>query len=114
MATCCNQSAELNPSNKTRNIKNRFNYFQTSYNADFTKKKINDRYGFGKVNAFIGGDMINPKLSIKRDEINANYIRKNQAVLSKAKTGITTYQYDFCGLRPKKAPRGRSLDPTYY
>ena len=93
--------------------KDRFNFFKTSYNIDFTKKRLNKRYGFGKVNAFVGGDMLNPKLSIKRDEINAAYIRKNQAVLSKSRTGITTYQYDFCGMRPKKNIRSRSTGGPY-
>ena len=93
--------------------KDRFNFFKTSYNIDFTKKRLNKRYGFGKVNAFVGGDMLNPKLSLKRDEINAAYIRKNQAVLSKSKTGITTYQYDFCGMRPKKNIRSRSIGGPY-
>ena len=93
--------------------KDRFNFFKTSYNIDFTKKRLNKRYGFGKVNAFVGGDMLNPKLSLKRDEINAAYIRKNQAVLSKSRTGITTYQYDFCGMRPKKNIRSRSIGDPY-
>ena len=91
----------------------RFNFFKTSYNIDFTKKRLNKRYGFGKVNAFVGGDMLNPKLSLKRDEINAAYIRKNQAVLSKSRTGRTTYQYDFCGMRPKKNIRSRSIGDPY-
>ena len=94
-------------------VNNRFNFFKTSYNIDFTKKKLNQRYGYGKVNAFVGGDMLNPKLSLKRDEINASYIRKNQAVLSQSKTGITTYQYDFCGMRPKKNIRARSIGVNY-
>ena len=94
-------------------VNNRFNFFKTSYNIDFTKKKLNQRYGYGKVNAFVGGDMLNPKLSLKRDEINAVYIRKNQAVLSQSKTGITTYQYDFCGMRPKKNIRARSIGVNY-
>ena len=94
-------------------VNNRFNFFKTSYNIDFTKKKLNQRYGYGKVNAFVGGDMLNPKLALKRDEINAVYIRKNQAVLSQSKTGITTYQYDFCGMRPKKNIRARSIGVNY-
>ena len=94
-------------------VNNRFNFFKTSYNIDFTKKKLNQRYGYGKVNAFVGGDMLNPKLSLKRDEINAVYIRNNQAVLSQSKTGITTYQYDFCGMRPKKNIRARSIGVNY-
>ncbi len=94
-------------------VNNRFNFFKTSYNIDFTKKKLNQRYGYGKVNAFVGGDMLNPKLSLKRDEINAAYIRKNQAVLLQSKTGITTYQYDFCGMRPKKNIRARSIGVNY-
>jgi len=78
---------------------NRWNFFKTSYNHDFTKKKLDKRSGYGKVNAFVGGDMINPKLSLKRDEINARYIKKNQVILSKAKTGVSTYQYDYCGIK---------------
>ena len=104
----------MSTQNRNNNeLNNRFNFFKTSYNIDFTKKKLNKRYGFGKVNAFVGGDMLNPKLSLKRDEINAAYIRKNQAVLSKSRTGITTYQYDFCGIRPKKNVRSRSLGVDY-
>ena len=89
------------------------NFFKTSYNIDFTKKQLNKRYGFGKVNAFVGGDMLNPKLSLKRDEINAAYIKKNQAVLSKSRTGISTYQHDFCGMRIKNNARSRSLGMNY-
>ena len=103
-----NQQLEINACEKTRN-KKRFNYFQTSYSIDFTAKKFDKNYLFGKVNAFVGGDMLNPKLTLKRGEINANYIKKNQAVLSKSKTGVTTYQYDFCGMRPKKVSRIRSI-----
>ena len=84
-------------------------YFRTSYSIDFTKKKINRKFGWGKVNAFVGGDMVNPKLSIKRDEINANYIRKNQAVLSQSKTGVTTYQHDYCGMRRNARPKSIGL-----
>ena len=105
-----NKNNEMDLTLKNRD---RFNFFKTSYNIDFTTKKINKRYGYGKVDAFIGGDMLNPKLSFKRDEINANYIRKNQAVLSKSKTGITTYQYDYCGMRPKGNVRSRSLIHNY-
>ena len=105
-----NKYNEMELSLKNRD---RFNFFKTSYNIDYTTKKLNKRYGFGKVNAFVGGDMLNPKLSLKRDEINAVYIRKNQAVLSQSKTGITTYQYDFCGMRPKKNIRARSIGVNY-
>ena len=89
-------------------------FFRTSYSIDFNKKKLNKRYGYGKVNAFVGGDMLNPKLAIKKDEINAAYIRRNQAVLSQSKTGITTYQYDFCGMKPKKKVRTRSVKVSDY
>ena len=89
-------------------------YFRTSYTTDFTKKKLNKNQGHGLVNAFTVGDMTNPKMSLKRDEINANYIRKNQAVISKYKTGITTYQYDYCGMKPKKNLRARSIGLNYY
>jgi hypothetical protein len=105
-----NKYNEMELSLKNRD---RFNFFKTSYNIDYTTKKLNKRYGFGKVNAFVGGDMLNPKLALKRDEINANYIRKNQAVLSKSKTGISTYQYDYCGMRPKKTYRSNSAIPSY-
>ena len=104
---------KYNEMDLTLKNRDRFNFFKTSYNIDYTTKKLNKRYGYGKVDAFIGGDMINPKLSLKRDEINANYIRKNQAVLSKSKTGISTYQYDYCGMRPKKNERSRSLTHNY-
>ena len=113
MATNNNNDAELSPAEIARDYKTRFNFFNTSYSIDFTKKKLDKGYGHGKVNAFVVGDMINPKLSLKRNEINANYIKKNQAVLSKATTGVSTYQYDFCGIRPKKNPRSRSIDPCY-
>ena len=62
-----NKYNEMELSLKNRD---RFNFFKTSYNIDYTTKKLNKRYGFGKVNAFVGGDMLNPKLALKRDEIN--------------------------------------------
>ncbi len=115
MATNYNKYNEddLSPGEISKENKNRFNFFKTSYSIDFTKKKLNPKFGYGKIDAFVVGDMLNPKLSFKRDEINSNYIKKNQAVLSKSRTGVSTYQYDFCGIRPKRNPRGRSYGPYY-
>ena len=100
---------DVSPGEISKQNKGRFDFFKTSYNIDFTKKKINQRYGYGKIDAFVGGDMLNPKLSYKRDDINAEYIRKNQAVLSKSKTGVSTYQYDYCGIRPQPISKNKII-----
>ena len=55
-----------------------------------------------KINAFVEGNRLNPKLVSNGKDPNSLYIKKNQAILSKSKTGITTYQYDYCGMKPKK------------
>ena len=82
---------------------------RSSYMMDFTKKKIDKSHGFGKINAFVDGDRLNPKLIQTGNDPNSLYIKKNQAILSKSKTGVTTYQWDFCGLKLKNKGRSRSM-----
>ena len=79
---------------------------RSSYMVDFTKKKIDKSHGFGKINAFVDGDRLNPKLALTGTDPNSLYIKKNNAILSKSKTGVTTYQWDFCGYKLKN--KGRS------
>ena len=79
---------------------------RSSYMLEFTKKKIDKNLGFGKINAFVDGDRLNPKLAQTGTDPNSLYIKKNNAMLSKSKTGITTYQWDFCGLKLKNRGRG--------
>ena len=74
---------------------------RSSYMMEFTKKKIDKSHGFGKINAFVDGDRLNPKLAQTGTDPNSLYIKKNNAILSKSRTGITTYQWDFCGLKIK-------------
>ena len=78
---------------------------RSSYMIEFTKKKIDKCHGYGKINAFVDGDRLNPKLAQTGTDPNSLYIKKNNAILSKSKTGVTTYQWDFCGLKIKN--RGR-------
>ena len=78
---------------------------KSSYMIDFTEKKLNKNQGHGKINAFVDGNKLNPKLASNRNEPNTNYLKKSQAILSQSKTGISTYQYDYCGLKPKKKVR---------
>ena len=75
---------------------------KSSYMLDYTKKKLDKEKGFGKINTFIDGNRINPKVISTRNEPNKQYIKRNQAVLSKSKTGVSTYQYDYCGYKQKK------------
>ena len=79
---------------------------RSSYMMEFTKKKIDKSHGFGKINAFVDGDRLNPKLAQTGTDPNSLYIKKNNAMLAKSKTGITTYQWDFCGLKIKNRGRG--------
>ena len=113
MSSTYYNDTDLVPGEISERNRSRFDFFKTSYNMDFTKKKINKRYGYGKVNAFVGGDMLNPKLSFKRDAINANYIKKNQEILSKSTTGITTYQHDYCGFQQTPNFIRRLNEPPY-
>ena len=99
---------ELTPEELAEIEKESKNTLKSCYMIDFTQKKLNKNYGYGKINAFVDGNKLNPKLESSRKEPNAQYIKKNQALLSQSKTGITVYQYDYCGLKPKKKSRARS------
>ncbi len=99
---------ELTPEEMKEIERQSNNLLKSSYMMDFTEKKLNKNYGFGKINAFVDGNRLNPKLISNRNEANTLYLKKNQAILSQSKTGITTYQYDYCGLKPKKKYRTRS------
>ena len=92
------EMAEIDKPKKNSSLK-------TSYMIDFTEKKLNKNQGHGKINAFVDGNKLNPKLSSSRKEPNSDYLKKSQAILSKSKTGVSTYQYDYCGLKPKKKVR---------
>ena len=100
-----NNLFELTPEEMEEIDKPKKNSLKTSYMIDFTEKKLNKNQGFGKINAFVDGNKLNPKLSSSRKEPNSDYLKKSQAVLSKSKTGVSTYQYDYCGLKPKKKIR---------
>ena len=82
---------------------------ETTYNVSYTHKNLNANHGFGKINAFVEGNRLNPKLVSNGKDPNSLYIKKNQAILSKSKTGVTTYQWDFCGLKLKNKGRSRSM-----
>jgi hypothetical protein len=43
-----------------------------------------------EINAFMDGDRLNPKLTLTGNDPNSLYIKKNKAILSQSKTGITT------------------------
>ena len=103
-----NSFLELTPEEMKEIERQSNNLLKSSYMMDFTEKKLNKNYGFGKINAFVDGNRLNPKLISNRNEANTLYLKKNQAILSQSKTGITTYQYDYCGLKPKKKYRTRS------
>ena len=100
-----NSNFELTPEELEEIDKPKKNTLKTSYMIDFTEKKLNKNQGFGKINAFVDGNKLNPKLSSNRKEPNSDYLKKSQAILSKSKTGISTYQYDYCGMKPKKKVR---------
>ena len=99
---------ELTPEELAEVEKESKNVLKSSYMLDFTEKKLNKNQGFGKINAFVDGNRLNPKLASNRNEPNTNYLKKSHAILSQSKTGISTYQYDYCGLKPKKKVRTRS------
>ena len=103
-----NLKPKLTPEEMAEFEKQRKNLLKSSYMMDYTEKKLIKNKGFGKINAFVDGNRLNPKLVSNRDESNTNYLKKSQAVLSKSKTGISTYQYEFCGLKPKKNIRTKS------
>ena len=101
---------ELTPEERAEMEKRNKETFKSSYMVYFTAKKLNKNLGHGKINAFVNADMLNPKVVSNRYEFNSNYLKKNQAVLSKSKTGITSYQYFHCGMWRKKKGRGASCD----
>ena len=84
----------------------------TTSNSSYTYKNVNNNHGFGKINAFIDGNKLNPKLISNGKDPNSLYYKNNQAILSQSKTGITTYQYDYCGMKPKK--KNRIIPKFYY
>ena len=104
-----NSFLELTPEELAEIDKQSKNLLKSCYMIDFTEKKLNNNYGFGKINAFVDGNKFNPKLESCRKGPNSQYIKKNKAILAQSKTGITTYQYDYCVLKPKKKSRGRSV-----
>ena len=92
---------ELTPEELAQIEQESKNILKSSYMLDFTSKKIDKSQGFGKINAFVDGNRLNPKLVQAGSDPNSLYIKKNQAILSQSKTGITTYQYDYCGIKVK-------------
>ena len=100
---------ELTPEELAEIDKKNKNALKSSYMIDYTQKKLDKNYGYGKINAFVDGNRLNPKLVSSRDGPNSLYLKKNQAILSQSKTGVSTYQYDYCGMRPKKKARARSM-----
>ena len=103
-----NNFLEITPEELAEVEKKSKNTLKSSYMIDFTEKKLNKNQGFGKINAFVDGNKLNPKLASNRNEPNSAYLKKSQAILSQSKTGISTYQYDYCGLKPKKKVRTKS------
>ena len=99
---------ELTPEELAEIDKPKKNTLKSSYMMDFTEKKLNKNQGFGKINAFVDGNRLNPKLASNRNEPNTQYLKKSQAILSQSKTGVSTYQYDYCGMKPKKKGKNKS------
>ena len=93
---------ELTPEEMEKVERESRNFLKSSYMLDFTNKKMEKSKGFGKINAFIDGNRLNPKLTLTGNDPNSLYIKKNRTILSQSKTGVTTYQYDYCGLKIKE------------
>ena len=93
---------ELTPEELAKIDQESKNVLKSSYMIDFTKKKMDKSKGFGKINAFVDGNRLNPKLSMTGDDPNSLYIKKNKEILSQSKTGVSTYQYDYCGIKLKE------------
>ena len=93
---------ELTPEELAKIEQESKNVLKSSYMIDFTKKKMDKSKGFGKINAFVDGNRLNPKLSMTGDDPNSLYIKKNKEILSQSKTGVSTYQYDYCGIKLKE------------
>ena len=99
---------ELTPEEMAQIERESQNALKSSYMIDFTTKKMDKSKGFGKINAFVDGNRLNPKLTLTGNDPNSLYIKKNKAILSQSKTGITTYQYDYCGIKLKRKEKGLS------
>ena len=84
------------------------NLLKSSYMVEFTSKKMEKPKGFGKINAFVDGNRLNPKLNLTGNDPNSLYIKKNRAILSQSKTGISTYQYDYCGYKLKEKRKNQA------
>ena len=67
---------ELTPEELAEIDKESKNTLKSCYMIDFTQKKLNKNYGFGKINAFVDGNKLNPKLESSRKEPNSQYIKK--------------------------------------
>mgnify|MGYP007101968061 CR=1 FL=1 len=93
---------ELTPEELAQVDKESKNLIKSCYMIDFTSKNIEKPKGFGKINAFIDGNRLNPKLNLTGSDPNSLYIKKNKSILSQSKTGISTYQYDYCGIKLKE------------
>ena len=93
---------ELTPEELAKIEQESKNVLKSSYMIDFTKQKMDKSKGFGKINAFVDGNRLNPKLTMTGDDPNSFYIKKNKEILSQSKTGVSTYQYDYCGIKLKE------------
>ena len=99
---------ELTPEELAQVEKESQNLLKSSYMYDFTTKKLEKSKGFGKINAFVDGNRLNPKLSLTGNDPNSLYIKKTKAILSQSKTGISTYQYDYCGIKLKEKKKNQA------
>ena len=99
---------QLTPEEMEQVEKESKNFLKSSYMMDFTNKKIEKSKGFGKINAFVDGNKLNPKLALTGNDPNSLYIKKNKAILSQSKTGISTYQYDYCGIKLKEKGKAKN------
>ena len=58
---------ELTPEELAEIDKKNKNTLKSSYMIDYTQKKLDKNYGYGKINAFVDGNRLNPKLASSRD-----------------------------------------------
>ena len=79
-----NSFLELTPEELAEIDKQSKNLLKSCYMIDFTEKKLNNNYGFGKINAFVDGNKLNPKLESCRKGPNSQYIKKNKAILAQS------------------------------
>ena len=68
-----NSFLELTPEELAEIDKQSKNLLKSCYMIDFTEKKLNNNYGFGKINAFVDGNKLNPKLESCRKGPNSQY-----------------------------------------